>query len=107
MDMLRSIDKQSGESVESVLMKNKKAKWKCCYICLLLHCHIVLLFFAGETGIGKSTLMDTLFNNNFDSTPSTHDLPNVKLKSRTYGMFICHEILLNEKAVPFTLSTVQ
>jgi len=26
MDMLRSIDKQSGESVESVLMKNKKAK---------------------------------------------------------------------------------
>jgi len=41
---------------------------------------------AGETGIGKSTLMDTLFNNNFDSTPSTHDLPGVKLKSRTYGM---------------------
>jgi len=30
--------------------------------------------------------MDTLFNNNFDSTPSTHDLPGVKLKSRTYGM---------------------
>jgi len=40
----------------------------------------------GETGIGKSTLMDTLFNSNFDSTPSTHDLPDVKLKSRTYGM---------------------
>ena len=40
---------------------------------------------SGETGIGKSTLMDTLFNTHFDSTPSTHDLPGVKLKSHTYG----------------------
>ena len=53
------------------------------YIVQLLCCCEIS---AGETGIGKSTLMDTLFNNNFDSTPSTHDLPNVKLKSRTYGM---------------------
>ena len=42
-------------------------------------------FLSGETGIGKSTLMDTLFNTNFDSTPATHDLPEVKLKSHTYG----------------------
>ena len=48
---------------------------------------------AGETGIGKSTLMDTLFNNNFDSTPSTHDLPDVKLKSRTYGMINLTELV--------------
>ena len=41
--------------------------------------------FTGETGIGKSTLMDTLFNTHFDSTPSTHDLPGVKLKANTYG----------------------
>lgn len=40
----------------------------------------------GETGIGKSTLMDTLFNTNFDSTQSTHDLPGVKLKSNTYEL---------------------
>ena len=40
---------------------------------------------TGETGIGKSTLMDTLFNTHFDSTPSTHDLPGVKLKANTYG----------------------
>jgi len=53
------------------------------FVLLLSCCYVTL---AGETGIGKSTLMDTLFNNNFDSTPSTHDLPNVKLKSRTYGM---------------------
>ncbi|XP_063414236.1 septin-11-like [Mytilus trossulus] len=38
----------------------------------------------GETGIGKSTMMDTLFNTHFDSTPSTHDLPGVKLKASTY-----------------------
>ncbi|XP_014788839.1 septin-11 [Octopus bimaculoides] len=40
----------------------------------------------GETGIGKSTLMDTLFNTSFDSTQSTHDLPGVKLKSNTYEL---------------------
>ncbi|XP_013390378.1 septin-11 isoform X1 [Lingula anatina] len=40
----------------------------------------------GETGIGKSTLMDTLFNTHFDSTPSKHDLPGVKLKSNTYEL---------------------
>ena len=26
----------------------------------------------GETGLGKSTLMDSLFNTHFESTPSTH-----------------------------------
>ncbi|BFZ24125.1 hypothetical protein BsWGS_27164 [Bradybaena similaris] len=41
---------------------------------------------VGETGIGKSTMMDTLFNTNFDSTPSTHDLPGVKLKAHTYDL---------------------
>ncbi|CAL1540733.1 unnamed protein product [Lymnaea stagnalis] len=41
---------------------------------------------VGETGIGKSTMMDTLFNTNFDSTPSTHDLPGVKLKAHTYEL---------------------
>lgn len=40
----------------------------------------------GETGIGKSTLMDTLFNTHFDSTPSTHDLAGVKLKANTYEL---------------------
>ena len=29
-------------------------------------------FFVGETGLGKSTLMDSLFNTNFESTPSSH-----------------------------------
>lgn len=40
----------------------------------------------GETGVGKSTLMDTLFNTHFDSTPSSHDLPGVKLKANTYEL---------------------
>jgi len=42
--------------------------------------------FSGETGLGKSTLMDSLFNTNFESTPSTHNLPNVKLKAHTYEL---------------------
>ncbi|ESO93692.1 hypothetical protein LOTGIDRAFT_182098 [Lottia gigantea] len=41
---------------------------------------------VGETGVGKSTMMDTLFNTNFDSTPSSHDLPGVKLKAHTYDL---------------------
>ncbi|XP_069129148.1 septin-11-like [Argopecten irradians] len=40
----------------------------------------------GETGIGKSTMMDTLFNTHFDSTQSRHDLPGVKLKASTYEL---------------------
>lgn len=40
----------------------------------------------GETGLGKSTLMDSLFNTNFESAPSTHSLPTVRLKSQTYDL---------------------
>ncbi|XP_005175984.1 septin-2 [Musca domestica] len=40
----------------------------------------------GETGLGKSTLMDSLFNTSFESTPSPHTLPNVKLKANTYEL---------------------
>ncbi|KAF2349222.1 Septin-type guanine nucleotide-binding (G) domain, partial [Trinorchestia longiramus] len=40
----------------------------------------------GETGMGKSTLMDTLFNTSFESTPASHSLPAVKLKSHTYEL---------------------
>lgn len=39
----------------------------------------------GETGIGKSVLIDTLFNTQFNSVPASHDLPNVRLKAHTYG----------------------
>lgn len=40
----------------------------------------------GETGLGKSTLVDSLFNTNFDSSPAPHTLPSVKLKSHTYEL---------------------
>ncbi|MCL4118257.1 UNVERIFIED_CONTAM: hypothetical protein GTU68_050626 [Idotea baltica] len=40
----------------------------------------------GETGMGKSTLMDTLFNTSFEATPASHNLPSVKLKSHTYEL---------------------
>lgn len=50
----------------------------------------------GETGLGKSTLMDTLFNTSFESVPSPHTLPNVKLKAHTYE--------LQEKAVRLKLT---
>ncbi|XP_040571125.1 septin-2 [Lepeophtheirus salmonis] len=38
----------------------------------------------GETGLGKSTLMDSLFNTSFKAGPSTHRVPSVKLRSNTY-----------------------
>ncbi|MBN3285481.1 SEP10 protein, partial [Polyodon spathula] len=40
----------------------------------------------GETGIGKSTLMDTLFNTNFENSESTHFEPKVKLRAQTYQL---------------------
>ncbi|TRY73053.1 hypothetical protein TCAL_11749 [Tigriopus californicus] len=40
----------------------------------------------GETGLGKSTLMDSLFNTAFEAGPSTHQEPWVKLKAHTYEL---------------------
>ena len=40
----------------------------------------------GETGIGKSTLMNTLFNTNFESAESSHFEPKVKLSAKTYDL---------------------
>uniref|UniRef100_F6XQY0 Septin n=1 Tax=Xenopus tropicalis TaxID=8364 RepID=F6XQY0_XENTR len=41
---------------------------------------------VGETGLGKSTLMDTLFNTKFESEPNSHSQPGVQLKSSTYDL---------------------
>jgi septin family protein len=40
----------------------------------------------GETGIGKSTLIDTLFNTKFDWEESTHMEPRVKLNKSSYDL---------------------
>merc|ERR1711976_298565 len=40
----------------------------------------------GENGLGKSTLMDSLFNTNFENQPQNHREPNVKLDSHTYEL---------------------
>merc|ERR1712079_256621 len=40
----------------------------------------------GETGLGKSPLMDSLFNTNFDSQPASHKEASVKLRSHTYEL---------------------
>ncbi|XP_037394984.1 septin 10 [Pygocentrus nattereri] len=40
----------------------------------------------GETGIGKSTLMDTLFNTNFENSESSHFEPQLKLRAQTYDL---------------------
>ena len=40
----------------------------------------------GETGIGKSTLIDALFKAKFEDVPFTHKLPQVALNSRTFEL---------------------
>ncbi|KAI6078656.1 Septin-10 isoform X1 [Aix galericulata] len=40
----------------------------------------------GETGTGKSTLIDSLFNTSFDDPVSTHFQPNVRLRAQTYEL---------------------
>ncbi|NXY21772.1 SEP10 protein, partial [Atrichornis clamosus] len=37
----------------------------------------------GETGIGKTALMNSLFNTNFEASPSAHFLPGVQLRIQT------------------------
>ncbi|KAJ8683729.1 hypothetical protein QAD02_019521 [Eretmocerus hayati] len=41
----------------------------------------------GETGIGKSTLMDSLFNTKFDSVPNPHNLKKVELNANSYELY--------------------
>ncbi|XP_078407158.1 septin-8-A isoform X1 [Cetorhinus maximus] len=41
---------------------------------------------VGETGIGKSTLMNTLFNTMFESEEATHYEPGVRLKPLSYSL---------------------
>ena len=40
----------------------------------------------GETGLGKSPLMDSLFNTNFEAAQANHREPSVKLNSHTYEL---------------------
>ncbi|XP_009881407.1 PREDICTED: septin-10 [Charadrius vociferus] len=40
----------------------------------------------GETGSGKSTLINSLFNTNFDDPVSSHFLPSVHLRAQTYEL---------------------
>lgn len=44
------------------------------------------MFVTGETGIGKSTLIDTLFNTNLKDKKSSHFYSNVGLKIQTYEL---------------------
>lgn len=48
--------------------------------------HNLPFCFSGETGLGKSTLMDTLFNTKFEGEPATHTQPGVQLRSNTYDL---------------------
>ncbi|CAD5116243.1 DgyrCDS5154 [Dimorphilus gyrociliatus] len=45
-----------------------------------------ILHNTGETGIGKSTLMDTLFRKNFDTKPAAHNDNEVTLKEHRHDM---------------------
>ncbi|KAI5931136.1 Septin-10 [Manis javanica] len=47
---------------------------------------VPLLTASWETGIGKSTLIDTLFNTNFENQKSSRFYLHVRLKAQTYEL---------------------
>ena len=40
---------------------------------------------VGETGIGKTTLIESLFNMKLEFDPCGHELNSVELRSKSYG----------------------
>ena len=40
---------------------------------------------GGETGTGKTTLIESLFNMKLDFEPCTHELKTVELRTKSYG----------------------
>lgn len=65
---------------------------------MVLTLYTFLTAWPGETGIGKSTLMDTLFNTKFEGDPASHNEPGVRLKAQSYE--------LQESNVRLKLTTV-
>jgi len=46
------------------------------------------LMCVGETGVGKSTLMESLYNMSLGFQPCDSELDTVKLCQKTYGSFL-------------------
>lgn len=47
---------------------------------------VSLFVLLGETGIGKSTLMNTLFNTTFENEEASHYESEVRLRPQTYDL---------------------
>lgn len=55
-------------------------------IVFLMSTLLSLALCPGETGIGKSTLMNTLFNTMFENEEASHYQNSVYLRPRTYDL---------------------
>ena len=49
---------------------------------------------VGETGMGKTTLIESLFNMKLEFEPCNNELKTVELRTKTCGLFLLFSILL-------------
>ncbi len=85
-DQLVSKSVSQGFSFNILCVGEENVLLRFCRPVIIKSIQTTTLSFTGETGIGKSTLMNTLFNTTFENEETSHFQNGVYLRPRTYSL---------------------